>query len=123
MGTWKHRLSNINRSDKTANCLSCGKVEVRRNWKGDNTYRCLNSVLSYGHGKRGTEMRRHKKIKESYLKCRECGVEHEDYRFFDVDHINSDHKNNNKENLQVLCPNCHRIKTLKLYDSWKLKQK
>ena len=29
----------------------------------------------------------------------------------DVDHIDGDHSNNNIENLQTLCANCHRLKT------------
>ena len=29
----------------------------------------------------------------------------------DVDHIDGNHKNNAKENLQTLCANCHRLKT------------
>ena len=29
-----------------------------------------------------------------------------------VDHIDGDHNNNNPENLQTLCPNCHSIKTV-----------
>jgi len=31
---------------------------------------------------------------------------------FDVDHINGNHQNNNTSNLQTLCANCHRLKTL-----------
>ena len=29
----------------------------------------------------------------------------------DVDHIDGDHKNNDPDNLQTLCANCHRLKT------------
>lgn len=29
----------------------------------------------------------------------------------DVDHIDGNHSNNNPENLQTLCANCHRLKT------------
>jgi len=29
----------------------------------------------------------------------------------DIDHIDENHKNNNPENLQTLCANCHRLKT------------
>lgn len=34
----------------------------------------------------------------------------------DVDHIDGNHKNNEKTNLQVLCANCHRLKTYKNKD-------
>jgi 5-methylcytosine-specific restriction endonuclease McrA len=30
----------------------------------------------------------------------------------DVDHINGNHYDNNKSNLQTLCANCHRLKTM-----------
>jgi len=53
-------------------------------------------------------------------KCNKCGLGNKDPSFFDVDHIKSvssmgikrgdlDFKDNN---LQILCPNCHRIKTI-----------
>jgi len=29
----------------------------------------------------------------------------------ELDHINSDHFDNSLENLQILCPNCHALKT------------
>ena len=29
----------------------------------------------------------------------------------DADHIDGNHKNNIKENIQTLCPTCHRVKT------------
>jgi 5-methylcytosine-specific restriction endonuclease McrA len=31
----------------------------------------------------------------------------------DVDHIDGNHRNNNPENLQTLCANCHRLKTFR----------
>jgi 5-methylcytosine-specific restriction endonuclease McrA len=35
----------------------------------------------------------------------------------DVDHIDGDHSNNNPDNLQTLCANCHRLKTyIQLWD-------
>ena len=36
----------------------------------------------------------------------------------DIDHIDGNHKNNNIENLQTLCANCHRLKTYENED-WK----
>lgn len=52
--------------------------------------------------------------------CANCGFVHEDHRFFDLDHIVplKDHsaprtlRDYDKDKLQVLCPNCHRIKTI-----------
>lgn len=36
----------------------------------------------------------------------------------DVDHIDGDHSNNEKSNLQTLCANCHRLKTV-LNEDWR----
>ena len=36
----------------------------------------------------------------------------------DVDHIDGDNKNNNPDNLQTLCANCHRLKTYISGDSF-----
>lgn len=50
------------------------------------------------------------------LKCDKCGVENENKSFFDLDHIIPISKNKSlqfdRNNIQLLCPNCHRLKTL-----------
>jgi len=55
-------------------------------------------------------------------KCNKCGVIEKDLRFFDIDHIiprcrktlkeSSNVKMREINNLQILCPNCHRWKTI-----------
>jgi len=46
--------------------------------------------------------------------CSKCGEASHDPRFFDLDHIQPRHKSGNgrRQNLQILCPNCHRRKTI-----------
>jgi len=39
-----------------------------------------------------------------FSKTRECGR-----TILEIDHIDGDHKNNTRENLRVLCPNCHAL--------------
>lgn len=46
--------------------------------------------------------------------CEVCGFEPLDKCQLDVDHIDGDHNNNNEDNLQTLCANCHRLKTYNL---------
>lgn len=50
----------------------------------------------------------------NYLKkdhCELCGFVAINKVQLDIDHIDGDHKNNNQDNLQTLCANCHRLKT------------
>lgn len=44
-------------------------------------------------------------------KCERCGFIPEHICQLDVDHIDTDHFNNDPKNLQTLCANCHRFKT------------
>lgn len=53
--------------------------------------------------------------------CAKCGVYNPDHRFFDIDHIipvfvsgkkRVQYNYSNPDELQILCPNCHRLKTI-----------
>lgn len=46
-------------------------------------------------------------------KCKQCGYA-EYVKMLDVDHIDSNRKNNSIDNLQVLCVWCHALKTRKV---------
>lgn len=54
---------------------------------------------------------RQKYILKNEMKCSLCGFEAVHRCQLDVDHIDGNHKNNDESNLQVLCANCHRLKT------------
>ena len=43
--------------------------------------------------------------------CEICGFIPVNKVQLDVDHIDGNHKNNDLDNLQTLCANCHRLKT------------
>ena len=45
-------------------------------------------------------------------KCECCGFKAVHRIQLDVDHIDGNHSNNHPDNLQTLCANCHRLKTL-----------
>jgi len=55
-------------------------------------------------------LRKRVMIEQKY-KCKKCGISH----WFDkkisleLDHIDGNNKNNKRENLEALCPNCHSI--------------
>lgn len=85
-------------------CRPCGTLESRE------AVRRPRMVLFEKHNRR----------------CAHCGLQNESPSFFDVDHIKptkdrkgarrfASHKPRMREmsNLQLLCPNCHRIKTMK----------
>jgi HNH endonuclease len=46
--------------------------------------------------------------------CQHCGLYSDHVQFFDIDHIKPRRQGGDSQtsNLQILCPNCHRIKTL-----------
>lgn len=50
--------------------------------------------------------------------CQLCNFIPVDSIQLDIDHIDGNPSNNNPENLQTLCANCHRLKT-KLNNDWK----
>ena len=63
----------------------------------------------------GENVKRHNSVLREYLelmyghRCSECGITHWlGYEIvFDVDHINGDSSNDSKENVRLLCKNCH----------------
>lgn len=56
--------------------------------------------------------------------CKQCGIYNTEIWFFDIDHIQPRSKNGSskRSNLQVLCPNCHRLKHLNKSDQYILRQ-
>lgn len=51
-------------------------------------------------------------IEEANFACTQCGYDkrrEDGGSILEVDHINGDHRDNAKENLRVLCPNCHAL--------------
>lgn len=93
-------------------CVVCNKNKQTRkgtNKNGDKTYRALCKPCHYKRYKM-------KKVPESYRKykknkCELCGFIPVHKCQLDVHHIDNNHKNNNIENLQTLCANCHRLKS------------
>lgn len=51
------------------------------------------------------------KRKRTKLTCDKCGFKAIDTCQLDIDHIDGNHANNDIPNLQILCANCHRLKT------------
>ena len=56
--------------------------------------------------------KRDRLLKEANQCCSSCGFNARRQcggSILEIDHIDGDHKNNEKKNLQVLCPNCHAL--------------
>lgn len=53
-------------------------------------------------------------------KCKNCNFVAIHPCQLDIDHLDGNHSNNNIENLQTLCANCHRLKTY-LNKDWQSK--
>lgn len=75
--------------------------------------------------------RREKFIKDRNFTCAYCGLKNNNFAFFDIHHIKSyrhtgKHRkrfiraNENFNNLQLLCPNCHRLKTINKRYKWEV---
>jgi 5-methylcytosine-specific restriction endonuclease McrA len=69
----------------------------------------------------GTRTARIPFIKSKNFTCESCGLYEQDPRFFDIDHIIPINNSRNRSvrrsqisdgSLQLLCPNCHRRKTI-----------
>ena len=116
----QHRLSYKDLVNQVADCRKCGKgIKIR---KAGKQWSC-----DIGRGER-TKRRfvsREKKYRKPFknleiYKCEKCGFEYNDFRFFDVNHKDSNHQNNDPKNHELLCPNCHRIETIKLWNKLKI---
>lgn len=103
---WTHRLANVDTEARTAECLNCGPVtvRVRHQFPGKPVvWRC-------NEADRGA-WRRQRKPYRKYVAdaCSRCGFEAEHPCQLDVHHLDGNHGNNDPDNLDTLCANCHRM--------------
>jgi 5-methylcytosine-specific restriction endonuclease McrA len=106
-------------------CLYCGDSFSTTNKR--KIYCCrkhkqyANTVRRYGSHVNSKKKKRIKYITE-INECSLCGFIALNKCQLDIDHIDGNHNNNDPNNLQVLCANCHRLKTY-LNKDWENKIK
>ena len=105
----KHQLSDIDEESRTGICSVCGPTKIKlRDSKAatvKSRYRC--KTIYKKHDKKYLfPYRVHKK---DY--CEHCNFQPVHIGQLDVDHIDGNRYNNQEDNLQTLCANCHRLKT------------
>lgn len=102
-------------------CFKCGKTFYRqplRNLKSKSgkifcSRSCSNSYTNTFRFKTSINTYRRIAFEKLPHKCNVCGW-NDDERILEVHHIDENRKNNNIENLIILCPICHRYLTLHL---------
>ena len=107
-------------------CINCGK-ELNKNSKKYCSIKChteydyktyiknwKNGKLDGRSGKSGTSKQIKRYIWKKFNgRCSECGWRKPNpitkKPFLDLEHIDGDYKNNDEDNLTLLCPNCHSL--------------
>lgn len=116
-----HKLSEVDEVNRRAICSVCGPTKIKIRNKHHSTpagrFRCK-TVYKRNVQKNQYPYAIHKKDT-----CEHCGFIPEHSSQLDVDHIDGDSSNNDPVNLQTLCANCHRLKTMKNEDWLENKKK
>ena len=120
MAKWKYRKPEP--SGIQGFCVVCAEKPQKKK-KQDKYHPYCSSCRKKIHGAGNKETIRKRACKAAdrrrrpyrkYVKdrCEKCGFIPEHICQLGVDHKDGNHKNNAPENLQTLCANCHRLKTL-----------
>lgn len=108
-------------------CSSCDKClakvsdSVKMHGKLYFNELCTGCMHEKNHGKRHPFVKHHKYSRPWIVHkkdiCEKCKFKAQHSCQLDVDHIDGNKYNNSPDNLQTLCANCHRLKTMLNKDS------
>jgi hypothetical protein len=111
---WFHLNTDEVREKRNATMLkrygTTGFSETNRRKGIETLIKKSNEIYKSGDFSKMSEKQRRKKLlEESKNSCSQCGIcEWNNQKLtLEIDHIDGSDTNNNKENLRVLCPNCH----------------
>lgn len=85
-----------------------GKVYCSKSCSVSEGNRTTKTGKNHPQYKDGSGSYRARKLREVENKCADCRTD--DVRVLEVHHVNRDRKNNELDNLVVLCANCHKIR-------------
>lgn len=104
-------------------CPKCGLRPVERaNYRASMWRPVCEKCRRQSHTD-NSRQRSHRRLKQEVARttgCVMCGFIPVHLCQLDVDHKNGDYRDNSPDNVQVLCANCHRLKTL-LNGDWQSK--
>lgn len=116
-------MSQITLPSSRPNCTTCGKPAARMNHQGKIYWRkychsCADKNYKDPEKKRENDRKASRKYHQKFLEtklnpCVICGFTPKDGCQMDWDHINGIHFDDRPENRQLLCANCHRLKSKK----------
>lgn len=118
------KISNSLKGRVPANCFKQGYDRRRKDWKKEREL-----LVTIGDwNDLSLRNKKERILREQNRRC-VCGIYEWNNQLLtlELDHINGDNKDNRRENLRILCPNCHsltptfRSKNIKFHPLWKNK--
>lgn len=107
-------------------CTRCGNRPCQSKGRKPNNdtiwsnlcWKCRQPTLTASHEHRKNAIAKSKLAQKDW-KCIMCGFVPEHPGQMDLDHIDGNRYNNESSNHQLLCANCHRLKTIRNGDNMK----
>src|SRR3990167_3076524 len=91
-------------------CVKCGLGARYHTKNKDGSVKYWRNICTMCHKNSGQAQYKYRLNKKDY--CEKCNFKAIHRVQLDVDHKDGNHKNNCPDNLQTICANCHRLKTV-----------